>query len=46
VVFGELSELDENPAGGITGFELGEPSGATRSAIEHDTIHAIDSSPR
>jgi hypothetical protein len=34
VVFWELSELDEDPAGGIAGFELGEPSGATRSVVE------------
>jgi hypothetical protein len=46
VVFGELSELDENPAGGITGFELGKPSGASRSVCEYDTIQAIDRLPR
>ena len=39
VVFGELSELDEYLAGGITGFELGEPSGDTRSVVGHDIIH-------
>jgi hypothetical protein len=46
VVFGELSELDEYPAGGITGFELGEPSRAMRSVIEYDTVQCIDHLPR
>jgi hypothetical protein len=46
VVFWELSELDEDPAGGIARFELGEPSGAMWSVIEHATIRCIDCSPR
>ena len=38
MVLWELSELDEDPAGGITRLELGEPSGATRSVVEYDPI--------